>query len=72
MWQNTWTEGNLLIQITFGETVSAELQLGWIDIVQIGVKNTKRIQVSYVMATNLIRSNEQLDLLRKLLSIRQN
>lgn len=72
MWQDTWTEGNLLIQITFGETVSAELQLGWIDIVQIGVKNTKRIQVSYVMATNLIRSNEQLDLLRKLLSIRQN
>ena len=62
MRENTRPKSNLLIQIFLGKAVVAEFELRRPDILQVGVEDTQRIEISDVMASNLVGSDEQLNL----------
>ena len=57
MRKNTWTKGNIFIQIQLCETITTEFKFRWINISQVGVENTKRIKLSNMMTAYLISTN---------------
>ena len=62
MGQDTRAKGDLLVKVALGEAIAAELKLGWVRRVQIGVQYTKRIQVRNVMTAHLVSANKELHL----------
>ena len=62
MGQDTRAKGDLLVKVALGEAIAAELKLGWVRRVQIGVQYTKRIQVRNVMTAHLVGANKELHL----------
>lgn len=62
MRENTRPKSNLLVQIFLSKTVVTELELRRPDVLQVGVEDTKRIEISDVMTSNLVGSDEQLNL----------
>lgn len=55
----------MLVEIAFGEAVTAKFQLGWLDISEISVEDSEGIQLGDVMPTDLVSANEQLDLMTR-------
>ena len=62
MGQDTRAKGDLLVKVALGEAIAAELKLGLVRRVQIGVQYTKRIQVRNVMTAHLVSANKELHL----------
>jgi hypothetical protein len=53
---------NLLVEVGLCPSVVGEFELGRSVRAQVGVKDAERVEVSSVMTTNLVRSDEKLDL----------
>lgn len=62
MRKNARPETDLFVEITLGEPVTAKLQFRGDSTVQVGVENTKWVQIRNVMSTNLVCTDEQLRL----------
>ena len=62
MGKDTRTKGDLLVEVTLGETEVTELELGRDVVAQIGVHDTQRVEVGDMVSTNLIRANQELHL----------
>ncbi len=62
MGQDTGTKGDLLVEVALGEAIAAELELGRVRRVQIGVKNAEGIQVRNVVTAHLVGANKELHL----------
>ena len=61
----TWKhllDGNLLLQILFSPAVVVQLQLGRSSSIEIGVGDVKRVKVGNVMASDLVSTDEELNL----------
>ena len=62
--QDTRSESDLLIQITFGEAISTEFEFRRGSIAQVGVEDTQGIKVGDMMTSDLVGPNEKLYLQR--------
>lgn len=63
--QNTGTKSDLLVEVALSEAVMAELELGRVDILKVGIEDTEGVEFSDVMSANLVGANEELDLERR-------
>lgn len=62
MGKNTWTEGDILLEVTFSKTITAEFELRGANVGQIRIQDAQRIQFGDMMSAYLIRPYEELDL----------
>lgn len=62
MGKNTWTEGDILLEVTFSKTITAEFELRRANVSQIRIQDAQRIQFGDMMSAYLIRPYEELDL----------
>lgn len=62
MGEDTWTKGDVFVQVTFSEPITTEFELGGTDISQVSVENSQGIQFGNMVTANLIGANKELDL----------
>ena len=68
--QDSRTERDLLVKIALREAIATELELRGVNGVQVRVEDTEGVELSNVVATNLVGADEQLDLEAKNASIK--
>jgi len=56
-------DGNLLFQILLCPSVVVELELWWSERVKIGVGDVERVKVSNVVTSDLVSTDEELNLM---------
>ena len=62
MREDTRAKRDLLVEVAFREAIAAELELGGMYRVQVGVEDTERIEVGNVVAAYLVGADEELHL----------
>ena len=58
MREDTGSKGDLLVQVAFGETIPAELELRRNMRTEIGVQNTEGVEVGDMVSSYLVRADE--------------
>jgi hypothetical protein len=56
------TKGDIFIEIALSETIATELEFGGLNISQIGVENAEGVKFCNVVTTDLVCTDEKLDL----------
>lgn len=62
MWKDTRAQRNFLVEITFSESVMTEFKFRGLNVLKVGIKNAKWIQLRNMVPSNLICTNEKLSL----------
>lgn len=58
MGEDTRTEGNVFFEIAFGESIAAELELGGLDVGEVGIEDAEGVELSNMVAADLVGANE--------------
>lgn len=62
MGQDTWAGGELLGEVLLCPAIVFELELLWDPWLEIGLEEAERVELCLVVASDLVRSDEELDL----------
>lgn len=60
--QDTWAGGELLGEVLLCPAIVFELELLWDPWLEIGLEEAERVELCLVVASDLVRSDEELDL----------
>jgi len=62
MWEDSGTKGNVVVEIALGEAIAAQLEFRRLDVGQVSIENAQRVELGEMMASDLISTNEELNL----------
>jgi hypothetical protein len=62
MRENSRAKGDIFVKIAFRESITAELELGRVDISQVSVEDSEGVELSNMVSSNLICTNQKLNL----------
>ena len=62
MWEDSGTKGNVVVEVALGEAIAAQLEFRRLDVGQVSIENAQRVELGEMMASDLISTNEELNL----------